>query len=398
MNDNLRYISLQYIKGDNYEEIKCFKYDVLKGILENKDDFKDISRETLRQLKDALEEDNKCYIGESFLNDLVNYYNFKDIKSKIREAKAIVENNKKELNRKDNDANKETQQKKGERLNIAIALKELIDILARLKNDKIGAQLRIAPIISPDERDIAIRTGRISETVAKRATIAAAVKKYKEVKELLEDGKIQPLKNIDDDVADVADVADNNLFKNITNDITRAINNNKSKDYTYIKTAIIDGINKILSNPAGTKYNLISLLLTLRKLILYENEQETLKGKSELANVDSLMALFKTYTKICDRNIGKFDRLFKQNDIIDIDEAFMIESYATFLNKLKKLKQNLESKDKKKLERALTKSLDKLFNLYGINDYEKIINGDETDKSGKGTDTQNYFKNLLEDY
>uniref|UniRef100_A0A6C0K6X1 Uncharacterized protein n=1 Tax=viral metagenome TaxID=1070528 RepID=A0A6C0K6X1_9ZZZZ len=393
MNDNLRYISLQYIKGDNYEEIKCFKYDVLKGILENKDDFKDISIETLRQLKDALDEDNKCYIGESFLNDLVNYYNFKDIKSKIRDAKAIVENNKKELNRKDNDANKETQQKKGEKIKIAIALKELVDILARLKNDNIRAQLRIAPVISPED------------TVAERATVEAAVNKYKEVKELLEEGKIQPLlKNIDDDEAKAAyaayaaDDADDNLFKNITNDITKAIINNKGKDYTDIKAEIISGINSILSNPAGTKYNLISLLSTLRKLILYENEQETLKGKSELANVDSLMALFKTYTKICDRNIGKFDRLFKQNDIIDIDEAFMIESYATFLNKLKRLKRNLESKDEKKLERALTKSLDKLFNLYGINDYEKIINGDETDKAFKGTDAQNYFKNLLEDY
>jgi hypothetical protein len=30
--------------------------------------------------------------------------------------------------------------------------------------------------------------------------------------------------------------------------------------------------------------------------------------------------------------------------------------------------------------------------------YEKIINGDETDKAFKGTDAQNYFKNLLEDY
>jgi hypothetical protein len=390
--DNLRYISLQYIKGDNYEEIKCFKYDVLKGILENKDDFKDISIETLRQLKDALDEDNKCYIGESFLNDLVNYYNFKDIKSKIKEAKAIVENNKKELNRKDNDANKETQQKKGERIKIAIALKELVDILARLNNDNIGAQLRIAPVISEEDR----------ETVAKRATVEAAVKKYKEVRELLENvGFNHPLKNIDDDADHAAyetDKPDDNLFKNITNDITKAINDNKGKDYTDIKEKIIDGINKILSNPAGTKYNLISLLSTLRKLILYENEQETLKGNSELANVDSLMALFKTYTKICDRNIGKFDRLFKQNDIIDIDEAFMIESYATFLNKLKKLKRNLESKDKKKLERALTKSLDKLFNLYGINDYEKIIKGDETDTAGKGTDAQNYFKNLLEDY
>ena len=198
MNDNLRYISLQYIKGDNYEEIKCFKYDVLKGILENKDDFKDISIETLRQLKDALDEDNKCYIGESFLNDLVNYYNFKDIKSKIREAKAIVENNKKELNRKDNDANKETQQKKGERIKTAIALKELVDILKPFKNDNIGAQLKY-----PDASN---------EKAAEKA--AEAVNKYKEVQELLKDvGFNPPLKNIDDDAADKAD---ENLFKNIT--------------------------------------------------------------------------------------------------------------------------------------------------------------------------------------
>jgi hypothetical protein len=34
----------------------------------------------------------------------------------------------------------------------------------------------------------------------------------------------------------------------------------------------------------------------------------------------------------------------------------------------------LESKDQGKLERLLTNSLEKLFNLYGINDYDKIIN------------------------
>lgn len=30
MNDNQRFISLQYIKGNNYEEITCFDYDKLK--------------------------------------------------------------------------------------------------------------------------------------------------------------------------------------------------------------------------------------------------------------------------------------------------------------------------------------------------------------------------------
>jgi hypothetical protein len=337
------------------------------------DNFKDISRETLRHLKEALDDENKCYIGESFLNDLVNYYNFKDIKSKINKVKGYIEDNKKELNRKDTDANKATQQKKDKGIKIAIALKELVNILKPFKNDNIRDQLKYPNSSNKKEVDMVI-------------------KKHKEVKELLpqyidEDNLIHIRAMID---------APNNpdIMKDITEEITEALNNINGDDYNLVKLIIIRSINSILSNPAGTKYNLISLLSTLRKLILYENEQETLKGNSELANVDSLMALLKTYTKICDRNIGKFDRLFKQNDIIDIDEAFMIESYATFLNKLKKLKRNLESKDKKKLERALTKSLDKLFNLYGINDYEKIING-ETDKE---TDAQKYIKNLIEDY
>ena len=186
-------------------------------------------------------------------------------------------------------------------------------------------------------------------------------------------------------------------MENITEKITDAIKKDDTPEYLEIKNAIIEGINKITKSKAGQKYDLIKLFLTLRKLFLYENEQETFKSQTEIENADKLLVLFKTYTKICNRNIGKFDRLFKQNDIIDIDEAFMIESYATFLNKLKKLKKNLESKDKGKLERALTNSLNKLFNLYGINDYEKILNGDDVD-AANGTEAQKYIKKLIDDY
>jgi hypothetical protein len=51
----------------------------------------------------------------------------------------------------------------------------------------------------------------------------------------------------------------------------------------------------------------------------------------------------------------------------------MIKSYATFLHKLETLKKNLESKDQTKLERALTNALERLFDLYGINDPKSII-------------------------
>ena len=382
MNDNLRYISLQYIKGTNYEEIKCFKYDVIKDILEDEGNFREVSTDTLRDLKDAIDDDNMCYIGESFLNDLVNYYNFKDIKSKIKKAKAIIEDSKKVIKKDASDDEKA--QKNKDRLNIIIALKELVDVLERLKkNSDIGAQL----ISEEGWRE------RGTKKIGEAAVVEAAVKKYEKVKELLEtyDSSMKL-----DDINDInkGSYRDEDIMSEITRKITYAISIKTGDDYSKIKEIIVNGIKNILINQAGTKYNLISLLLTLRKLILYEKEQESLRGKDELDNADNLLVLLKTYTKICDRNIGKFDRLFKQNDIVDIDEAFMIESYATFLNKLKKLKRNLESKDKGKLERALTKSLDKLFNLYGINDYEKLINNDGV----ANNDTQNYIKKLIDDY
>jgi hypothetical protein len=394
MNDNLRYISLQYIKGTNYEEIRCFKYDVIKDILEDEGNFRDVSIDTLRDLKEAIDDDNICYIGESFLNDLVNYYNFKDIKSKIKKAKAIIEDSKKAIKKDASDEDKA--QKKKQRLDIIIALKELVDVLERLKtNSNIGEQLLKGIDIKEREGMRDKGTKKIREEEVAEAIAEAAVKKYENVKVLLEiyDDKMRL-----DGINGIKGMYRNNLddmMKEITREITYVINNtNIGDDYSAIKKYIVDGIKQILNNNAGTKYNLISLLLTLRKLILYENEQDSLKGKVELDNADNLLVLLKTYTKICDRNIGKFDRLFKQNDIVDIDEAFMIESYATFLNKLNKLKRNLESKDKGKLERALTKSLDKLFNLYGINDYEKLINTD----SAANNDAQNYIKKLIDDY
>jgi uncharacterized protein (UPF0305 family) len=45
----------------------------------------------------------------------------------------------------------------------------------------------------------------------------------------------------------------------------------------------------------------------------------------------------------------------------------MIKSYSDFLKKLNKLKQNLETKDIDKIRRALTDSINRLFNMYGVN-------------------------------
>jgi hypothetical protein len=137
-------------------------------------------------------------------------------------------------------------------------------------------------------------------------------------------------------------------------------------DYDYIETdrlkeKIIEYINLVLKETQGTKEHLVMFLKALKVVLLYEDSQS------------AIMALFNNYIKICKRNIGKYEELFNKNDISNIDDAFMIKSYATFLNKLETLKKNLESKYQTKLERALTNALERLFDLYGINNPDDII-------------------------
>jgi len=368
MNDNLRYISLQYIKGNNYEEITCFNYEVIREILDNDDNFKDISTYTLNELKDAISDD-KCYIGESFLNDLVNYYNFKDIKKKIEHAKRVINDYKENLSNKkisDSDS-KEKKTKRAE-------LSEYIGTLKNgLKDQKYSNDNFLSVLI---------------EIKPAFDNLKNMVNNY-----IFDTNPINiPLNDIP------SESSLNDDTEKPMKDIIIKIKNEKDKIPTNlqsIKNEIIKGMNKIIISNKGTKYDFLNLLITLNKLLIYEQKQEVLQGKTDVKKVDDLLALLKTYTKICNRNIGKYDKIFQYNDISNIDEAFMIESYSKFLKKLNKLKENLESKDKDKLERALTNSLEKLFNLYGINDYEKIINGEEGKEE---TPDMKYFRNQILNY
>ena len=86
MNDNLRYKSLQYIKGDNYDNITCFKFDEVNAI--KYEDDVSLLITSLNGIKmDAL-----CNIGEKLIDDLINYYQFKNYKKNLereREKKEI---------------------------------------------------------------------------------------------------------------------------------------------------------------------------------------------------------------------------------------------------------------------------------------------------------------------
>ena len=370
MNDNIRYISLQYIKGNNYEEITCFNYDVIRDILDNDDNFKDISIYTLNELKEAIS-DEKCYIGESFLNDLVNYYNFKDIKKKIEHTKRIINDHKDTLrNKNNNDADAKV--KRSKRTN----LKEKLTVLITALKDKKYSNDNIGNVINNTDQEDKIRIY------------------FNVLKSLINDYKFNnDVNNTQLQVLPTNQKNNENPIETIIQ-IIKAKKEENPPNLQNIKNAIIDGINQIIECEKGEKYDFIKLLVTLNKLLIYEEKQEGLKGKTEVKNVDDLLDLFKTYINICNRNIDKYDNIFKYNDISNIDEAFMIESYSKFLKKLDKLKKNLESKDKGKLERALTNTLEKLFNLYGINDYQKIIKGDDAQE----TPEQKYFKNQILNY
>ena len=62
MNDNLRYISLQYIKGNNYDKVTCFSFnnEQFKNFLDTNKDANE------KDLFYSLEETkkSKCEIGE----------------------------------------------------------------------------------------------------------------------------------------------------------------------------------------------------------------------------------------------------------------------------------------------------------------------------------------------
>ena len=90
MNDNLRYKSLQYIKGDNYDNITCFKFDEV-GVIKYDGNVSSLITSLKGVKKDAL-----CNIGEKLIDDLINYYQFKNYKKKIEEHREKKETHIKE--------------------------------------------------------------------------------------------------------------------------------------------------------------------------------------------------------------------------------------------------------------------------------------------------------------
>ena len=359
MNDNLRYISLQYIKGTNYEEITCFDFERITKLLDIQGDLSEYPKQSVESLKDVKEEE-RCKIGESFLNDLVNYYNFKDVKKKLGRSLVKV----KSYMEYDFD----------EKYNYGDYNKASVKLVKLIKNREMALKSR--------ER-MAIKDGTSTVSTASTDTPTesndtSAKNENKDLKEL-----INGVKESLDVLKDGISVLDASKKAPSAKELEEKI----GKILATIGAGDTGATNETLFNRA-----VISELKTLNSLILNEGAKNKLHYMAEKKALDDLIIILNSYIKLCTYNISKYDNIFQQNDISNIDDAFMIESYSKFLKKLDRLKRRLESKDEGRLLRDLTHTLDRLFNLYGVNDPEKLLNGD-TNK-----DALNYIASHILNY
>jgi len=452
--DNLRYISLQYIKGDNYEKIQCFKYEEIMELLAYIKLSGDYSPEILDDLKKMKEKD-KCPVGESFLNDLVSYYNFKDIRDAIEEidenAGGLVFQNKK---KEHSELNKILKKKNYDSDSIKILLdnvktgttgKEPI-VESKLRNleSKLSDVNDAKKNLEDFEENLVIETLIVASSAQKgfpkkninpmkmkeyyfdEKKLKEATSKIEEISKLknilkqaetkFDSAVIESIKEIAREINSITEKTEEELTKLEDKELTDAIKKSTTvyNNMKIIEDMMIKGtdpkefeegkegvkevkekvkrekrvkqktesevlIDKIFDIGGDVKNNIKNMLhntntntITNEKLVLiwigildYDDERE------------KVMALLKIYRKICDRNISKFGNLFTKTDISSIDDAFMIKSYAVFLDKFEKIKKSLEGKDLTKLQRGLSNSLEKLFDLYGINDPDALLSADD---------------------
>jgi hypothetical protein len=348
MNDNLRYISLQYIKGTNYEEITCFDFERITKLLDIQGDLSKYPKQSVESLKNVKEED-RCKIGESFLNDLVNYYNFKDVKKKLERSREKV-----------NfyiEYDFENKYNYGKYSAASVSLYKLINERERaLKSKAKREEAAAAGAGAPSAPSAAAPGGDVKE------------KDFKELNEL------------------------KNKVKESLDKLKEGTDEGNQAKLEKVIVSKIETVKERLETNTDFDPSFIKELKGLKGLLLNEAAKNKLYYLAEKKALDNLIILLNSYIKLCVYNISKYDNIFQQNDISNIDDAFMIESYSKFLKKLDRLKRNLESKDEGRLIRDLTHTLDRLFNLYGVNDPEKLLKGDANN------DAVNYIANHILNY
>jgi len=317
MNDNIRYISLQYIKGNNYDKVTCFSFNSEKFntfFEENKD-------KTNKELFNSLEKTkkSKCNIGESLLDDLINYIEFKELIP-------LLENS------------------------ISYAVKKQI----KTKTEK--------PENTSDDTEL---NKELKNLFSKLKNIVNKIQNKKDGNS--ED--IEIFKNVVNDLIIKLNYSDVNTYENLE-EVNNSNYDKKNYQNTILKT-IMNNLEKIEEGTIQRK------MLTAKNIfkyfnLIYELLLDNIKGKKELIkrendDYDKLIKLYNKYIYICNSNIKKYEKIFEYNEIDNIDDAFMIVSYSKFLKKLRKIKESLESKDTDKIKRNLIHFIDRFYNLHGFN-------------------------------
>ena len=389
MNDNLRYISLQYIKGKNYEKITCFEETDRTNIIDLlKSNKEDNTVDKIESLERILKKEKK-EIGESLLDDLTNYIILKDLKIPIQNAiEHKTESFKSEKDEKmkiynDNEAKR---LEKKAITKFKEELKKLVDILKDI--------IKFPKNFEDTEK----------EDIPKKIN-TLIIKIFTDLKEKYE--TVEGGENGEDGVNfDVNNDINEDEIKKKLNDILKTLKeklisklkeenekdeNDVIKDVINIQISSLTTILTSIMKDENKKKNIRDkLLLLLAVYVIYiltilekfekmNKEEEESNYKSFINDLEKLIKIYKKLLYICENNIKKYENIFDYNEIGNIDEVFMIESYSKFLKKLYKLKQNLESKDTEKIKRELINSLDQFFNLHGFNNPEKIESKAEID-------------------
>jgi hypothetical protein len=346
MNDNLRYISLQYIKGNNYDKVTCFSFgiDKLTTFLNETDRTDNDTFLNLEKTKKS-----KCEIGESLLDDLINYIEFKELISLFEKEITNVET--KRTSEDENNNNKKDINNNKEKKKFFYKLTNLVKKIQNKKD------------VTGD--DVTKIDDVVNNLINLINLIGSPISYYNK----LEDAEI------------ILQEAINN------SEINEEKIKEQLKSYKGTIIYLIKEELKLLKTENLLKEKLICVDKILRyfnliyEILSDENKEKEASIRITMGNSDKLIKLYTKYIYICNSNIKKYEKIFEYNEIDNIDDAFMIESYSKFLKKLRKIKESLESKDVGKIERNLIHFLDKFFNLHGFNNPDKIGDGepDSTD-------------------
>jgi len=289
MNDNLRYISLQYIKGDNYDNITCFEDDEMKKIFDDETPDAYNTKETtisfIKELK-SYKKENLCNIGDKLIDDLVNFYQFKYNKTNIKKKKEEVEAKIVEVEREINEKNSELKSKGlNNNMNDNTIIQKFELTLKNLRN------------IDEKKREL---KDKCDDTDAKDADV---LKMYNQFKKIVDTKIAMKNYSLGDDYGDIITV-----IEGVKREIEKI--NTTIDDGTNTKEIIIETleaeINKLNHNSTKNikdKFNILTILINNS----VENDEDDTKTPEEenkkLAEDQEKIDEFKKYVP---KEIDKF--------------------------------------------------------------------------------------------